>query len=155
MNQKLSEWASIAEIVSGIAVVITLMFLIIEIHESTNVTRASMYASTLDSLIENRSQQFQYPELNRIVEEFVDGEAADFEASERRLLIPFLQNIFQIYEKAYFTREYDLLGESEWTRFERNICLNYDRLQSVGLADDVAAVVTGEFWAYIETACRG
>ena len=41
MKQKLSEWASIAEIVSGIAVVITLVFLIFGIRENTEVTRAA------------------------------------------------------------------------------------------------------------------
>ena len=50
MNQKLSDWASIAEIISGIAVVVTLIFLIAGIRENTAVLRGSSYSNTLESL---------------------------------------------------------------------------------------------------------
>ena len=49
MNQKLSDWASIAEIVSGVAVVITLIFLIVGIRENTNVVRASAFSDNLSA----------------------------------------------------------------------------------------------------------
>ena len=50
MTQKLSDWASIAEIVSGIAVVVALVFLVVGIRENTEMARASMYERTFDSL---------------------------------------------------------------------------------------------------------
>lgn len=42
MTQKLSDWASLAEIVSAIAVVVTLIFLIIEIRGNSEAIRADM-----------------------------------------------------------------------------------------------------------------
>jgi hypothetical protein len=53
---KLSDWAGIAEIFSGIAVVVTLVFLIIGIRENTEVTRAATYADLLDGLNEYSMQ---------------------------------------------------------------------------------------------------
>ena len=43
MNQKLADWASIAEIISGIAVVVTLIVLIVEVRDNTEVLRVSAY----------------------------------------------------------------------------------------------------------------
>ena len=48
MKQRLSDWASYAEIASGIAVVVTLIILVIGIRENTEITRTAMYAGTLD-----------------------------------------------------------------------------------------------------------
>jgi hypothetical protein len=43
MAVKLSDWANVAEVVSGVAVVITLIFLILSIRENTEITRAAAY----------------------------------------------------------------------------------------------------------------
>ena len=47
MNRKLSDWASIAEIISSIAVVVTLVFLIIEIRGNTDEIRAATLTNAL------------------------------------------------------------------------------------------------------------
>lgn len=52
MSQRLSNWASVAEIRASIAVLITLALLIHDVRENTKTTRAATYASTLDSLNE-------------------------------------------------------------------------------------------------------
>ncbi len=41
MNQKLSDWASIAEIVSGVAIVVTLIVLILQVQGNTDELRAA------------------------------------------------------------------------------------------------------------------
>jgi len=45
---KLEKWASIAEIASGIAVVITLLIRFAGVRENTEITRTAMYADALD-----------------------------------------------------------------------------------------------------------
>lgn len=50
MSRKLSDWANAAQIVSGIAVVVTLLFLILGIRENTAITRATAYDRNMDSL---------------------------------------------------------------------------------------------------------
>lgn len=43
MNQKLSNWASIAEILSGIAVVISLILLLFEVQGNSEAVRAATF----------------------------------------------------------------------------------------------------------------
>ncbi len=50
MNQKLSDWASAAEIIASIAVVITLIILILGIRENTEVVRAGSYNDLLGNV---------------------------------------------------------------------------------------------------------
>ena len=66
MNQKLSDWASIAEIVSGIAVVITLVFLVLGIRENTEVMRATSFASSIDTLNEFTASVVTDSELRQL-----------------------------------------------------------------------------------------
>jgi hypothetical protein len=160
MKLKLSDWGSIAEVVSGIAVVITLVFLVLEIRQGNSVTRASMYSSFVDGLIENRAQRIQDPEFNEAYVAFVTGEVGDLSVSELRQMVVYMQNVFQIYEKAYYTRQYDLLGDAEWSRFERQICVADDSIQVVDDSTDldivavVQAVLTEQFLEYVAEICR-
>ena len=50
MNQKLSDWASIAEIISSVAVVVTLIYLSVQVRDDTRATQAASLqaASGLD-----------------------------------------------------------------------------------------------------------
>lgn len=50
MKLKLSEWASIAEIVSGIAIIVTLVVLIAEVRGNTTAVRAATYQNVSDSM---------------------------------------------------------------------------------------------------------
>jgi len=153
MNQQLSDWASIAEIISGVAVVATLIFLVIGINENTNVTRALVYADTLDGLNEFESNINQNADLSRIWRAFIDGETTTLEALDRSRLISILTTMFRNYEKAYFTSQYDLLGESEWDRFERLICINFGRIEPIDMVETVTSILTDDFAAYIAQSC--
>ena len=59
MKRQLSSWASGAEIISSIAVVVTLVFLVIGIRENTAITRASVYATSIEGIndYEQRDEQ--------------------------------------------------------------------------------------------------
>jgi len=50
VNQKLSDWASIAEIVSSIAIIVTLVLLIAEVRGNTSAVRAATFQSVSDSI---------------------------------------------------------------------------------------------------------
>ena len=152
MNRKLSDWADIAQVLSGLAVVITLVFLVIEIRAGTNVTRASMYADLADGFVNNRNLRVQDPELNRIISLFTE-EGAELGPDEVLRISPFVQNIFQLYDVAYFSQQYEVIGESEWARFERNICTNYGRAVSHDMVRAIGGVISEEFLNYVVAAC--
>jgi len=54
MNQKLSDWASMAEIASAIAVVVTLVLVLVELRENTEAVRAAARQS-IAARIEDRT----------------------------------------------------------------------------------------------------
>ena len=87
MNQKLSDWASIAEIVSSVAVVVTLIILIIEIRGNSEAVRADMLANIAGrththilgsisnpALVEALSKEAQGDELS-FAEQFILNQA--------------------------------------------------------------------------------
>ena len=155
MNQKLSNFAGIASIVASLAVVVTVIVLVAEIRQSTNATRASMYASTTSDLIGNRMLRIQDPEFNELWTRFARRPDSGFSEAERTRLFPHLQTLFQVYDSAFVTRQYDLLGDSEWSRFEAQACQNYERVHSAMMpVDGLAGVVSEDFWVFLETTCR-
>ena len=93
MTLKLSDWADIAGIVSGVAVVITLVFLVIGIRENTAVTRASMYERSADRLIDLRNQLLNDPEMLRLFQAYVDRRPEGIEGVDRIRLRQLVANI--------------------------------------------------------------
>ena len=67
MNQKLSDWAAIAEIISSSAVVVTLIFLIVEIAGNTEATLAANRQSVA-SRVETILLAATSPELAAVIE---------------------------------------------------------------------------------------
>jgi len=147
---KLEKWALIAEVVSGIAVVITIVFLIIGIRENTAMTRASAYQTNMDSLNEWRAMLIA-EDLSAAWNAFMDTGAT----SERQDDIG-VANImlFAIFEKSFYAWEYGILAEQEWGRFEKQICLRASQLASWDASFPFSReVLTDRFVDYIEEVC--
>lgn len=154
MNQKLSDWANIAQVVSGIAVVITLVFLIVGIQENTDVNRAAMYQESSNSLNEWRRDVLSDPEIAELFYAFLNNQAEGIEGIDRIRLTQLILNNFQISENAFFAQRYGLLGTAEWSRFERSICDNYARARSAKLTEPLQLVLTKDFTDYIAATCE-
>ena len=154
MNQELSDWASIAEIVSSIAVVVTLVFLVTELQENTEVTRAIAYDRNIDSLSEVRNRIVSDPDVARIWQAFQDNESGSLEGPDRTRLRQLVFWLFGVYEQSYFANRYGVLGSSEWSRFSVNVCFQYGLvLSSTTLVNGLRFVVTEEFMEYMEATC--
>jgi len=144
MRNKLSEWASIAEIVSGFAVVVTLVLLILGIRENSELTRLSIYSDLLDSLNRWQENSIRDTDLAALVSAFVtNGDLSEFDAAQQTRLIQHIQNLFRIYETAWYSRSFDVVDSGGWARFERTICLNYDRVTLNNLP--ISPVLNEEF----------
>lgn len=131
MKKKLSEWTSIAEIASAAAVVITLVVLVIGVHENTDAIRASTYAQSINALNEWRVSIYESREVASYWEAFRTGEVDELDNLDISRLAQFVNTLFTIYEHSYFSWQRDLIGDSEWGRFEANICLQYSRVLRV------------------------
>ena len=155
MTIKLSDWADISQIVAGIAVVITLVFLIFEIRDNTSVTRAAVWERSADRLIDLRNQALSDPEIARLFQAFLDSDFEGITGVDATRQRQFVINMFQAFEQAYFAEQYDLLGPAEWRRFERQICAAYPRAQaSADISQTLPLLMTEEFMAFIAETCR-
>lgn len=150
---KLSDWASMAEIVSGIAVVVTLAFLISGIRENTAITRAEMYSSHLESFNEMGRDIYRDAELTRLHDAWLSGDIASLNAQDIRRLARIVVNSFRTYEMAFYSQRYGLYGPDEWGRMERLICLNYQRGLGTDIESMVAETMTREFNEYTQVNC--
>ena len=116
MNKRLADWASIAEVISGVAVVLTLIFLIAGIRENTDITRASVYSSLIDSVNELERDFIRDPMLFELwrahANERIDV-LRQLDERESDRLSSMLIALFRIYEKAYYSRDRNLIDDAE------------------------------------------
>jgi hypothetical protein len=154
MKLKLSDWASLAEITSATAVVVTLIVLIVSIRENTDLTRATVYESNINSLMGWRTEIVRDREIAELLGAYESSDIVSLDEIDRTRVTQLVANIFNVYEKAYFAREYDVIGTAEWSRFERIACVHYTRTSAIpSLFRTIEAVMTDEFMSFLEAAC--
>jgi hypothetical protein len=149
---KLSDWASVAEILSGIAVFVTLVFLLFGIRDNTEATRAATFAGTIDSLNEWRYWLASDDELREVWRIYTEGRYDEL-SPEQQYQISWAQGIIWfIYEKTYFADQYGQLGDLEWERTAQSVCRTYERMRETDLLD-VIPTSTSEFIEYVNDSC--
>lgn len=165
-KKNLQKYALFAEVIGGIAVLVTLIFLVIETRENTNALQAQTYQSLTAELnvIRNTSitSGFSKTYLEYAKKGF-DGldDAAAFDMNT------FSQAVWGVYESAFYARERGVLGPDEYVRFQRAMCRNFkadkeqwfpknnnDILIKGTIANSLAANVTPKFRHYVEDLCK-
>jgi hypothetical protein len=145
-RRDLSSLSQLADIVASIAVLVTLVFLVAEVRQNTETARATSYAASMDGLTQWRLTMAGDPELAALWQAYNFGGASP-EDFRLNLLV---STLWGIYENAYYSNQRGLMGESEWERFQRQICLNADRdLPMIG------NLLTDEFRLHADTGCGG
>lgn len=153
MKRPLADWSDIAQIVSSVAVVITLVFLVIGINENTDIARATAYENQIESLNDIRKSLIQDRDLLLAWQAYREGSVESLSEVDRIRLEYQINVLWATYEKAYFAYRYGIIGASEWTRFERLICENARRVRTSSLDDVVTPQLTADFVAYVERVC--
>ena len=156
MKKTLAEWASIAEMLGAAAIVISLVFVGLEIRGNTQVARAAAYERNIDSINQWRLELIKDPSLVRSLGNFfqtADQGATDAEVELFRLNLA-LNVVFGIYEKSYYANKYGIMAPGEWTRFERQACLSRGRALELDLWSSMAALLTEEFADHLASQCE-
>jgi hypothetical protein len=158
MKLRLSDWASVAEIASGIAVIISLILLFLGIRENTEVTRATIYTDVIDSINGLSSDMYRDPELSRIYSAFFARDTASLDEADEARLVAIIFTLLRTYEKAFVSRRYGVIGDAEWSRFERAICQQYDNYQAFIRDSNRSALIfrnalTDEFQDFLAASC--
>lgn len=153
MKLSLSDWASIAEVVSGVAVVVTLIFLILGIRENSEITRASMYAEHLRSFDQLSSDIYRDPELTRIYEAWLVADLSNLDPLDLQRLEQMQINMFRTYERAYLAQTAGFYGADESERMQRLTCINYVRAIVTGTSELLDVLMTNGFRNHMSTTC--
>jgi hypothetical protein len=155
VKPNLSEWASIGELVSGVAVVVTLFVLILGIRANTEITKASVYESNINSLMQWRNEISRDREAAILWETYQSGEYDSLDPVDQSRMLQMAANGMNVYEKAYyFAREYDVMGESEYGRFERMACAHFGWAnQNQEMIEVMDRIMTERFMSYLRETC--
>lgn len=146
-KKNLKYWAQVSEIAAGIGVIITLIFLIFEVRENSDLVRADSFNRSIESLIEFRGAIASNDEALQVMSEHWGFE--DPELLRRDLLVV---NLWSIYEKTFYSQQYGLVGDMEWERFQTRIC-RYQQTNRAFWNERVANFLTEEFRNYVTSSC--
>jgi len=154
MHQKLSDWASVAEIASGVAVVLTLVFLIVGINRNTEVTQASTFAGIIEGLNSVNLTVVADPELRRIWFNYLQVTTSELSADELAVLFPIIFSRAGLLDTALSMRRSGLFGEREWERIEQLICRESARNRDAGVQQVVLGSLTVDYRSFVTETCR-
>jgi hypothetical protein len=153
----LSEMALAAEILSGVAVVVTLIFLVLATRENTNAIQAQTYEALTSELNAIRLAYTTSDVVDNYVVLSTQGIQALSNAERSRMQFV-AEAKWGIYENAFFARNRGVLGEDEWARFEIAICRNFAIDKPMWEPEDtqwgsLSRNITPAFREYVERAC--
>ncbi len=97
---KLKRWALIAEIIGSFAVVVTLVFLLFEVRENTEETRAANRHTVFTDLREQLLVRAQSPSLAAVIEAASSG--MELTPAQQSQYIGYLFAVIKSVEEAYF-----------------------------------------------------
>ena len=123
-NVNLQRYALIAEIVGGLAVVITLIFLILEIRANTEAVRINSYDQLVKDVAAWRLNLANNPHLLDVISR--SGVEPISESESLPVRSAFI-SLFQTYERAFIQFESGYLTELMWERFRRAMCETWRR----------------------------
>jgi len=152
---KLEKWALLAEIISGLAIVVTLIVLILEVRTNTELSRLSAYQTVTQDFDEWRRDVSGDSEKLNLFVRYTRGAYPDPSTPEWTELYMIILNSWSAQERAYFAHEAGIIGETEWVRIQRSACSELLSLEAnQQLHDDLYFRLTDAYKAHLETACK-
>ncbi len=163
MKIELQKWALIAEVLGGLAVVITLIFLVLETRANTNAIQTQTYHALTSELNVVR-QQLASEEIADFYTQYAESGLETLSKRGAFSLLMLAEAKWGVYETAFYAREREVLGADEWVRYEIAICRNYAvdlgmwGSNTAGLQQTyggISANATPKFKDYVEQQCAG
>ena len=119
MKEKLQEYALIAEIVGGVAIVISLVFVGLEIRHNNAISRTEAYQRNLDALNEWRALVLTTGNAEAVLNFLSSGTIEEGKEAE----IQVLQSVaLMVFDRAYFSYKNGIMDEAGWNRFYSILC---------------------------------
>ena len=147
---KLDTAVKIFEIFSALAVLVTLVILVLEVRENTVAVQRSTFNQVSNNQILWRKTMLENDKLfDSYFNAVRKGQPLDEKETDRVRV--YTEMLWITYEQAFFSYRAELLGETEWKRFEKWICIGWSPPQEVW--NVMALSLSSEFVLYVEQ-CR-
>jgi hypothetical protein len=155
-KEKQQNWTLVIELMSAIAVVVTLAIVVIEMRSNTSATRAQTYQLLMQEMNDYRSL-FTEPGMAAIATKLRQHGWVNLEPVEQRQLYAAAEIRWGFYESAYYANKRGVLGQSEWHRFERAFCRAISEPSGVWNREGYTPMnelLTAEFSDYVDATCN-
>ncbi len=123
---RLQEWAAIAEILSSIAVLATLIFFVIEIRQTKDAVRANTYQGMAAMTVDFNAQFFENPEVSEFIERTA-SEDYELTASEAIRLRAMISAQYRMTDNIYFQYEVGTISRRRMESLLHPLILNLRR----------------------------
>ena len=115
---------AIGEIVRGIAVVVTLGYLAVQIRQNTRSTRASMFQSLVEQIVNFNTTFTQDPELGRVYFAGLEDLDGLSEADRTRMAFALFSH-FQIFQSMFYQHRLFTIEPDYWESWRELILMYY------------------------------
>ena len=120
-SEKLSDWASIAEIVSGIAVLVSLIFIIQELGRNTDAVEAATLQAAMDASNEFLLTLLETPELLPILQKG-NQEYSSLTPEETLTYTFIMRNQWARFQSNFSQWRRGVMDESDWEFYKKIFC---------------------------------
>ena len=123
---KLQEWSAIAEILSSVAVLATLVFFVVEIGQTNDAVRANTYQGMAAMTVEFNAQFFENPEVSEFIAKTASVEY-ELTASESIRLRSMISATYRMMNNTWFQYEVGTITEEQMESLLFPAVLNFRR----------------------------
>lgn len=151
---KLEKWALVAEILGGVAILVTLIVLVYETRENNELERVSAYQAVTQDFDDWRTLILTDPELLELIANLFGGNAPEpGEDPVTDLRFQFLsENQWSGNERAFIAYRADIIDERDWSRINRAICAEYSQTPDY-LWEQIAFRLSDDFLGFLDSDC--
>jgi hypothetical protein len=143
-----NQWLTLA---ANIGVIAGLLFLGYEIRQNTNIAKASAYRENVQDIAAWRELTITDPELSKLYGTYLNQGRDALADGEAARISGLINNIMGSYENAFFARQYGIIGDEEWLRFQSGACMHF----SVGRKNrSKFSFITPRFRQHLEDTCE-
>jgi len=126
LKLKLQEWSAVAEILSSIAVLATLVFFVVEIRQTNDAVRANTYQGMAAMVVDFNAQFFENPEVSEFIKKTAD---MDYEPtpSEAIRLRAMISAQYRMTDNIYFQYKVGTISRRRMESLLHPLVLNLQR----------------------------
>ena len=156
MKQKLQDYAFISEIIGGLAIIASLIFVGIEVRQNNAIARTDAYQRNQQILIDMRHQILESGLAGTFLRNITGNENIEDSVAELFLVG---QVAMIAYEQAYVSNKNGIMDAENWARFDVRICAQWEDNVNFSTFDEIpyqfrTRYLSPDFLAYAREKCE-